>query len=58
MNAKRLAILIACLIWMLAIVLSMPAAVFSHVMNVDIKINFSIHICNPFPVDLGEYLTR
>ena len=58
MKAISLAIIIACLIWVLAIVLSMPAAVFSHVMNVDIATNSSVHICNPFPVELGEYLTR
>ena len=58
MKAVSLAILIACFIWVLAVVLSMPAALFSRVMNVDITTNSSVYICNPFPVELSEYLTR
>ncbi|XP_050591592.1 neuropeptide CCHamide-1 receptor-like [Bombus affinis] len=58
MKAVPLAVLIACLIWVLAIVLSMPAALFSHVMNVDITTNSSVHICNPFPVELGASYRR
>lgn len=58
LSAKPLTILIACLIWVLAIVLAMPGAVFSHVLIVDIKTNYSIQICSPFPVEFGEYLTR
>ncbi|XP_050591593.1 neuropeptide CCHamide-1 receptor-like [Bombus affinis] len=58
MKAVPLALLIACLIWVLAIVLSMPAALFSDVMDIDITTNSSIHICNPFPVELGASYRR
>ncbi|XP_060823835.1 neuropeptide CCHamide-2 receptor-like [Bombus pascuorum] len=54
LSAKPLTILIACLIWVLAIILAMPGALFSHVLIVDIKTNYSIQICSPFPVEFGK----
>ncbi|KAF3420021.1 hypothetical protein E2986_11344 [Frieseomelitta varia] len=49
LSAKPLTILIACLIWILAIILAMPAAFFSHVPIVPLLNNNSILICSPFP---------
>ncbi|XP_043528577.1 neuropeptide CCHamide-2 receptor-like isoform X2 [Frieseomelitta varia] len=54
LSAKPLTILIACLIWILAIILAMPAAFFSHVPIVPLLNNNSILICSPFPEEFGE----
>ena len=54
LSAKPLTILIACLIWILAIILAMPAAFFSHVPIVPLLHNNSILICSPFPEEFGE----
>ncbi|KAK9308991.1 hypothetical protein QLX08_001188 [Tetragonisca angustula] len=54
LSAKPLTILIACLIWILAIILAMPAAFFSHVPIIPLKHNESIFICSPFPDEFGE----
>lgn len=55
LSAKPLTILTASLIWVLAIVLAMPAALFSHVPTVPLQGNHSILICSPFPEEFGEY---
>lgn len=57
LSAKPLTILTACLIWVLAIVLAMPAAFFSYVPTVPLQSNHSILICSPFPEEFGEYFT-
>lgn len=57
LSAKPLTILTACLIWVLAIVLAMPAAFFSNVPTVPLQSNHSILICSPFPEEFGEYFT-
>ena len=41
------------LIWMLAIGLGIPGALFSHVMNADTSNGSTIQVCYPFPSDLG-----
>ncbi|XP_012217370.2 neuropeptide CCHamide-1 receptor-like [Linepithema humile] len=54
LSAKRLTILTTLLIWILAIALAMPAAVFSHVPSIMIYDNYSILICNPYPDEYGD----
>ncbi|CAK9827314.1 Neuropeptide CCHamide-1 receptor [Anthophora retusa] len=54
LSAKPLTILTAFLIWVLASVLAMPAALFSHVPTVRLKGNHSILVCSPFPKEFGE----
>ncbi|PBC28826.1 Neuromedin-B receptor [Apis cerana cerana] len=54
LSAKPLTILTACLIWVLAIVLAMPAAFFSYVPTVPLQSNHSILICSPFPEEFGQ----
>ncbi|KYN04928.1 Neuromedin-B receptor [Cyphomyrmex costatus] len=54
LSAKPLTILTASLIWVLAIVIAMPAALFSEVTSVPVLGNRSILICNPFPKEFGE----
>ncbi|KAG7206710.1 hypothetical protein KM043_000383 [Ampulex compressa] len=58
LNAKPLTILTASLIWVLAIVLAIPAALFSHVPTVPLQGNHSILICSPFPKEFGESYQR
>ncbi|XP_077276412.1 neuropeptide CCHamide-2 receptor isoform X3 [Temnothorax americanus] len=53
LSAKPLTILTASLIWVLAIVLAMPAALFSYVSSIPLSGNHSILICNPFPEEFG-----
>ncbi|XP_076661339.1 neuropeptide CCHamide-2 receptor-like [Halictus rubicundus] len=55
LSAKPLTILTASLIWVLAIVLAMPAALFSYVPTVPLQGNHSILICSPFPEEFGDY---
>ncbi|XP_076377397.1 neuropeptide CCHamide-2 receptor isoform X2 [Megalopta genalis] len=57
-SAKPLTILTASLIWVLAIVLAMPAALFSHVPTVPLQGNHSILICSPFPEEFGVSYTQ
>ncbi|XP_012261064.1 neuropeptide CCHamide-2 receptor isoform X2 [Athalia rosae] len=54
LSAKPLTILTATLIWVLASVLAMPAALFSYVPNVPLQKNHSILVCSPFPEEFGE----
>ncbi|XP_071647120.1 neuromedin-B receptor-like [Temnothorax longispinosus] len=54
LSAKPLTILTASLIWVLAIVLAMPAALFSYVSSIPLSGNHSILICNPFPEEFGD----
>ncbi|KZC10422.1 Neuromedin-B receptor, partial [Dufourea novaeangliae] len=58
LSAKPLTILTASLIWLLAIVLALPAALFSHVPTVRLQGNHSILICSPFPDEFGERYQR
>ncbi|XP_029660851.1 neuropeptide CCHamide-2 receptor-like isoform X1 [Formica exsecta] len=53
LSAKPLTILTACLIWVLAIVLAMPSALFSNVPAIPLQGNRSILICSPFPEEFG-----
>lgn len=53
LSAKPLTILTASLIWVLAIVLAMPAALFSDVSSIPLRGNHSILVCNPFPEEFG-----
>ncbi|XP_011635830.1 neuropeptide CCHamide-2 receptor-like [Pogonomyrmex barbatus] len=54
LSAKPLTILTASLIWVLAIILAMPAAFFSYVSSIQLNGNHSILICNPFPEEFGD----
>ncbi|XP_018356235.1 PREDICTED: LOW QUALITY PROTEIN: neuropeptide CCHamide-2 receptor-like [Trachymyrmex septentrionalis] len=54
LSAKPLTVLTASLIWVLAIVIAMPAVLFSEVTSVPVLGNRSILICNPFPEEFGE----
>ncbi|KAL0113375.1 hypothetical protein PUN28_012504 [Cardiocondyla obscurior] len=54
LSAKPLTILTASLIWVLAIVFAMPAALFSYVSSVPLRGNHSILVCNPFPEEFGD----
>ncbi|KAG5318075.1 CCH2R protein, partial [Pseudoatta argentina] len=54
LSAKPLTVLTASLIWVLAIVIAMPAVLFSEIMSVPVLGNRSILICNPFPEEFGE----
>ncbi|XP_012142843.2 neuropeptide CCHamide-2 receptor-like isoform X2 [Megachile rotundata] len=58
LSAKPLTILTAILIWVLAIILAMPAALFSHVPTVPLNGNHSILICSPFPKEFGKSYQR
>ncbi|XP_076630943.1 neuropeptide CCHamide-2 receptor-like isoform X2 [Colletes latitarsis] len=58
LGAKPLTILTASLIWVLAIILAIPAALFSHVPTVALRDNHSIVICSPFPKEFGESYQR
>ncbi|XP_026666805.1 neuropeptide CCHamide-2 receptor-like isoform X2 [Ceratina calcarata] len=58
LSAKPLTILIAILIWVLAIVLAMPAALFSYVPSISLQNNQTIEICSPFPKEFGEGYQR
>lgn len=55
LSAKPSTILIASLIWILAILLATPAALYSHVQVVQLQKNHTILFCNPFPKKFGEY---
>lgn len=57
LSAKRLTILTTLLIWILAIVLAMPAVLFSHVMSIPIffgNCTNYVLICNPYPEEYGK----
>ncbi|XP_018054285.1 PREDICTED: neuropeptide CCHamide-1 receptor-like [Atta colombica] len=54
LSAKPLTVLTASLIWVLAIVIAMPAVLFSEITSVPVLGNRSILICNPFPEEFGE----
>ncbi|EZA57359.1 Neuromedin-B receptor [Ooceraea biroi] len=54
LSAKPLTILTASLIWVLAIVLAMPDALFSYVPVITLEENRSILICSPFPEEFGN----
>lgn len=54
LSAKPLTILTASLIWVLAIVLAMPDALFSYVPVITLEENRSILICSPFPEEFGK----
>ena len=54
LSAKPLTILTASLIWVLAIILSIPDALFSHVPTIVLKGNHTILICSPFPDEFGN----
>uniref|UniRef100_A0ABD2XE92 G-protein coupled receptors family 1 profile domain-containing protein n=1 Tax=Trichogramma kaykai TaxID=54128 RepID=A0ABD2XE92_9HYME len=54
LSAKPLTILTVTLIWLLATVLALPAALFSHVPVEILKGNQTISICSPFPNEFGE----
>ncbi|EGI62856.1 Neuromedin-B receptor [Acromyrmex echinatior] len=54
LSAKPLTVLTASLIWVLAIVIAMPAVLFSEVTSVPVLGNRSILICNPFPEEFGQ----
>ncbi|XP_011878938.1 PREDICTED: gastrin-releasing peptide receptor-like [Vollenhovia emeryi] len=53
LSAKPLTILTASLIWVLAIVLAMPAALFSNVSPQSLGKNHTILVCSPFPAEFG-----
>ncbi|XP_012533241.1 neuropeptide CCHamide-2 receptor [Monomorium pharaonis] len=53
LSAKPLTILMASLIWVLAIVLALPAVLYSEVETELLITNQSISFCNPFPKNLG-----
>ncbi|XP_018359600.1 PREDICTED: uncharacterized protein LOC108758884 [Trachymyrmex cornetzi] len=55
LSAKPLTVLTAFLIWVLAIVIAMPAVLFSEVTSVPVLGNRSILICNPFPKEFGKF---
>ncbi|XP_016844695.1 neuropeptide CCHamide-2 receptor [Nasonia vitripennis] len=54
LSAKPLTILTVTLIWLLASILALPAALFSHIPTEPLKGNHSITICSPFPKEFGE----
>lgn len=54
LSAKPLTILMASLIWVLAIVLALPAVLYSDVETELLITNQSIFVCNPFPKKLGK----
>ncbi|XP_011142848.1 neuropeptide CCHamide-1 receptor isoform X1 [Harpegnathos saltator] len=54
LSAKPLTVLTASLIWVLAIVLALPAVLFSHVPTIPLGENHSILICSPFPEEFGD----
>ncbi|KYN30092.1 Neuromedin-B receptor [Trachymyrmex cornetzi] len=54
LSAKPLTVLTAFLIWVLAIVIAMPAVLFSEVTSVPVLGNRSILICNPFPKEFAK----
>ncbi|XP_043279213.1 neuropeptide CCHamide-1 receptor-like isoform X2 [Venturia canescens] len=54
LSAKPLTILTASLIWLFAMVLAMPDALFSHVPTIDLGGNRTIFICSPFPEEFGQ----
>jgi len=47
-------ILTAVLIWVLAIVLALPGALFSYVKPIYLGGNVTVLICNPFPEEFGK----
>ncbi|XP_058794143.1 neuropeptide CCHamide-2 receptor-like [Phymastichus coffea] len=54
LSAKPLTIMTVSLIWVLASILALPAALFSHVPREPLKGNHSIAICSPFPKEFGD----
>ncbi|OAD61071.1 [Phe13]-bombesin receptor, partial [Eufriesea mexicana] len=54
LSAKPSTILIASLIWVLAILLATPAALYSHVQIRQLQKNHTILFCNPFPKKFGD----
>ncbi|XP_011704113.1 PREDICTED: gastrin-releasing peptide receptor-like [Wasmannia auropunctata] len=53
LRANPLTILTVTLIWVLAIVLAMPSALFANVYSIEIHENLTISICSPFPEKFG-----
>ncbi|OXU23809.1 hypothetical protein TSAR_016316 [Trichomalopsis sarcophagae] len=56
LSAKPLTILTVTLIWLLASILALPAALFSHIPTEPLKGNHSITICSPFPKEFAMIL--
>ncbi|XP_020293446.1 neuropeptide CCHamide-2 receptor-like isoform X2 [Pseudomyrmex gracilis] len=54
LSAKPVTVLVASIIWILAIIFALPAVLFSHVPSVQLYRNYSIFICSPFPEEFGE----
>ncbi|XP_049855521.1 neuropeptide CCHamide-1 receptor-like [Schistocerca gregaria] len=55
LGSRLLAVLSAAAIWALALLLALPAALYSHVPEVNLSsVNRTIQVCNPFPEYLGE----
>lgn len=53
-SSKPLTILTAALIWLVSLLLALPAAVFSNVRSVDVQDNHTIEYCTPFPQQFGD----
>lgn len=54
LRAKPLAIVTALLIWVLAVILAMPAVLFSYLKMIVLANNYSYLVCDPFPEEFGK----
>ncbi|KAI5700314.1 hypothetical protein M8J77_000419 [Diaphorina citri] len=53
-SSKPLTIVTAFAIWVLAIILALPSALFSHVQPATTASNDTIYFCSPFPIEYGQ----
>ncbi|XP_023716015.1 neuropeptide CCHamide-1 receptor isoform X2 [Cryptotermes secundus] len=54
LSAKPVTLFTALVIWILAILLAMPAAIFSFVREIQLEGNKTIKVCHPYPEKLGR----
>lgn len=53
-STKPLTVVTAFSIWMVSLILALPAAIFSHVQTANVQDNHTIEYCSPFPKEFGE----
>ncbi|XP_069682850.1 neuropeptide CCHamide-1 receptor-like isoform X2 [Periplaneta americana] len=54
LSSKPVTLLTALGIWVLAIMLALPAAIFSYVPDIPIDVNKTIKVCFPYPEEFGR----
>ncbi|XP_054267321.1 neuropeptide CCHamide-2 receptor-like [Macrosteles quadrilineatus] len=54
MSTKPLTIVTALSIWMVSLILALPAAIFSNVQSAVVQDNHTIEYCSPFPQEFGS----